>query len=216
MKSAIVACQEHGCSLVSWGSSDFLIEMRDVTQLGELKKRLTQLGFQHLQNEHDEQSGLFEFGVDQERAQASPFHDQLVIVAPLGVRVGPLFVAGFFLAICWWASTQSERSLRNPVLLIAFSSLIAVFSICSAVSASFWRVEFSNDSMSINSIFSKKTIAWDSIASVREAPSRTGRFLVTVVVKLHDGTELKSRNFHFHFAHQLRAAIQRRRELHCA
>lgn len=146
--------------------------------------------------------------------QFHQFFNQPVIVAPVGVRVGPLFAAGFFLMIFSWAAVQPETFLRQSRLMCAGSLLFAAASIYAAITASFWKVEFSEASLSLTTIYSKKTIAWDSIANVSEIPAPTGKFLVRVVIKLRDRTMIQTRNFHFHFAQHLMSEIKRRLELH--
>lgn len=213
MESAFAICKELECSIVSWGSKDFLVEIRSANQLEELKGRLAPLGFERLPSEEDEQGGVYEFGVCRERHQFSPFQNQPVILAPLGVRIVPLFVASFFLALCLWAVFQKEGYLSHSHWFNAVSLLLAAASVYSSVTAHFWKVEFSKESLNLKSIYSKKIIAWNSIASVSEAPAPVGRFLVNVIFKLHDGTEIKTRSFHFKFARQLRSESKRRLEL---
>lgn len=144
--------------------------------------------------------------------QFYPFQNQAVIVAPSGVRIGPLFVAGFFLLISLWAKFLASP-LNHPELLYFTTIFMILASLYSSISASLWRIEFSEDSFSIHTLHSKQIIVWNEIASVSERTAPVGRFLVNVVIKLHGGKEITTRSFRFTFAQQLKSEIQRRLEL---
>ena len=136
-----------------------------------------------------------------------------VILAPLGVRVGPLFVAGLFFLIGLGVRSQSKSNMSQPWLFYFSCVLMIGVSIYSAVFAHFWRVELTDDSLSLRTIYGIRVVDWTSIASVGERNAPYGRFLVYIVIRLRDGSEIKTRNFHFSFSRQLRLAIQRRLEI---
>ena len=210
---AFAVCKKVGCSIIGWGSTDFLVEVPDENQFSELKARLASIGFQQIVSDEDQSMGIYEFAIHPVKDRAYPLQDRAVILAPLGVRIGPLVVAFFFLIICVWAKFQPGTNLNHPGWLFAASSILICASVFSAVAACFWRIEFSQNSMTLVSIYSKKVIAWNSIARVSEVPASVGRFLFYVLIKLHDGTEFKTRNFHFNFTQILKFEIKRRLEI---
>lgn len=210
---AFAVCKGLGCSIVGWGSTDFLVEVPDENKFSLLKSRLASLGFQQIAHDEDQSSVIYEFAIHAPQSRAYPLQNQAMILIPMGIRIGPLIVAFFFLIICVWSTFQPETNLNHRGWLFATSSILIGASVYSAVAAYCWRIEFSQNSMTLVSLYSKKVIAWHSIARVSEVPAPIGRFLFKLVIKLHDGTEFKTRSFHFKFTQTLKHEINRRLEI---